>query len=185
MLDCHLILATMFGSVMKALHEVPEFHHMFFLFFGWLLAFFLGVLVTFFFGFHIWLMLKAMTTIEFCEKSLPKKEGGESKGYDSSLYDLGYYGNARSVLGNNPLLWFVPFPFAMPAGDGLNFVSDETRLTMDMDVGSGMRRKTHQRTQRTNRLSDPSYDPLAGGGGSYYTGYDVLGDRGYGGSRYG
>eukprot|EP00929_Paragymnodinium_shiwhaense_P012829 TRINITY_DN120720_c0_g1_i1.p1 TRINITY_DN120720_c0_g1~~TRINITY_DN120720_c0_g1_i1.p1 ORF type:complete len:419 (+),score=53.61 TRINITY_DN120720_c0_g1_i1:201-1457(+) len=181
MLDCHLIIWTMAESVQWAFMQDPELHHMFFLFFGWILAFFLGVLVTLFFGFHIWLMMKAMTTIEFCEKSLPKADGCESKGYDSSLYDLGYMGNARSVLGNNLLLWPLPFAFAMPGGDGLDFVSDETKLTMDIDAAAGMRRKTHQKTQRTRLHADiGGYDHFVAANASYYTGYDLLSDRGYG-----
>merc|ERR1712032_613624 len=102
--------------------------YMFLVFFTETLAFFLAVLVTAFFGFHMWLISRAMTTIEFCEKSVPKK-GGERRGYENSVYDTGFVGNFRLVLGDNVLLWF--FPCARPAGDGLNFMSDETRLTKD------------------------------------------------------
>merc|ERR1719161_1666194 len=68
----------------------------------------------------------------FGEKSLPKKET-DKKNYDTSVYDLGFCANFRSVLGPNMLLWLCPC--SMPAGDGLNFVSDETRLTKDMESG--------------------------------------------------
>mmetsp|Transcript_56416 Transcript_56416/g.160167 ORF Transcript_56416/g.160167 Transcript_56416/m.160167 type:complete len:358 (-) Transcript_56416:133-1206(-) len=156
-LDCHLIVWTMPESVMRCVDRPDTpFIVMFLTFFGETLAFFLAVLVTLFFGFHIWLSLKAMTTIEFCEKSLPRKEG-ETRSYDVSVYDVGFCGNIRAVLGNNALLWFLPL--SRPPGDGLNFVSDETRLTKDMESGKGIRRRTHQKTQRAQR-------PGAG----YYTG---------------
>ena len=46
---------------------------------------------TAFFGFHIWLMSKAMSTIEFCEKSIKKS------GYNHSAYDRGLCGNFTEV----------------------------------------------------------------------------------------
>lgn len=148
-LDLHLIVWSMAESVMRCVdHPETPLATMFFTFFGETLAFFLAVLVTLFFGFHIGLMLKAMTTIEFCEKSLPKQKEGESRS-DTSVYDLGLCGNVRAVLGNNVFLWFVPC--SRPSGDGLNFVSEETRLTKDMESGKGIRRRTHQKTQRMPR----------------------------------
>mmetsp|Transcript_114060 Transcript_114060/g.223721 ORF Transcript_114060/g.223721 Transcript_114060/m.223721 type:complete len:353 (-) Transcript_114060:229-1287(-) len=149
-LDTHLIVWTMAESVRRCVEEPSTpFATMFLTFFTETLAFFLMVLVTMFFGFHIWLMSKAMTTIEFCEKSMPKNESDGSRSYDTSVYDLGLCGNVRAVLGSNILLWF--FPCSRPTGDGLNFMSDETRLTKDLESGKGIRRRTHQRTQRTLR----------------------------------
>lgn len=80
---------------------------------GEVLATFLTVLTVGFLCFHIWLMLKAMTTVEFCEKSLKKAS------YNSSIYSLGFYGNTCAVLGNQPLLWLVPF--SLPVGDGMTW----------------------------------------------------------------
>jgi len=102
-MDCNLIICTMSESVLRCIYHEEEtpLLTMFATFFAATLALFLTVLVTMFFGFHIWLMLKAMTTIEFCEKSLPKKDG-EGRCYDSSVYDLGIYGNLKAVLGANP-----------------------------------------------------------------------------------
>mmetsp|Transcript_70783 Transcript_70783/g.124897 ORF Transcript_70783/g.124897 Transcript_70783/m.124897 type:complete len:364 (+) Transcript_70783:107-1198(+) len=142
--DCHFITWTMAESVQRCVYNVDTpFLTLFLTFFGETLALFLTVLVTMFFGLHIWLMTKAMTTIEFCEKSTPK-DGG-SKTYDS-VYDLGFCGNVRAVLGNNVFFWFLPL--SLPEGDGMTFVCDETRLTKDMENGKGIRRKTHQKTQR-------------------------------------
>lgn len=98
---------------------------MFLLLFGETLAAFLGFLVTVFFVFHIWLILKAMTTIEFCEKSMKRA------GYDTSAYDRGICGNIRAVLGDNPFFWFVPFCSA-PSGDGLSYFAEDTKLITDI-----------------------------------------------------
>jgi len=147
-LDCFFIVFTMAESVKRCFDE-PSTHFaiMFFTLFGETLAFFLAVLATMFFGFHIWLMLKAMTTIEFCEKSSPKKEGEGKSGQEQSMYDLGVIGNVRVILGENILLWF--FPCSRLKGDGMNFVSEETRLTSDMESSKGIRRRGHQKTPRT------------------------------------
>merc|ERR1719163_2735003 len=65
-LDCHFIVWTMFESVRKVIDTDADFLSMFLVFLGEIMAFFLGVLITMFFSFHIWLMLMAKTTIEFC-----------------------------------------------------------------------------------------------------------------------
>jgi len=115
-IDCHIITWTMLESVKESVNSETPFMTSFLLLFGETLAAFIGTLVTMFFGFHIWLMTKAMTTIEFCEKSLKRT------GYDSSVYDQGLYGNIQRVLGDNPLLWLVPA--CTPTGRGLDFVQE-------------------------------------------------------------
>merc|ERR1719210_1700023 len=110
----------MMESVRAAMDPTTPFLQMFLLLFGETLASFLGVLVTAFFGFHIYLMLRAMTTIEFCEKSMKRT------GYDSTVYDRGFLGNIKAVLGDEPWFWFLPL--SPPPGAGLNFVTEETSL---------------------------------------------------------
>jgi hypothetical protein len=141
-LDCHMIAWTMFESVQASVEVDTPFLTMFLLLFGETLSSFLGILVTAFFCFHIWLMFKAMTTIEFCEKSLKKV------GYKDSPYDHGMFGNITTVLGPNPLLWF--FPVSNPQGDGLTFVTEHTRLNVDMEAGRAFRKKGHKTTQRAS-----------------------------------
>merc|ERR1719203_809436 len=136
----------MLDSVKKALVPVTPFMKMFLLLFGETLAGFLGTVVTAFFGFHVYLMLKAMTTIEFCEKSM--KRGG----YDTNVYDRGTVGNIKAVLGENMLLWLLPL--SPPPGRGLSFVTEDMRLTRDMEVGRSVRRRAH-------RQSDPVTAPSA------------------------
>merc|ERR1719191_358219 len=110
---CNLVAFTMFESVQRSVDANAPFLSMFALLFGETLSSFLAILVTCFFGFHIWLMMKAMTTIEFCEKSM------KQSGYDGSAYDQGAWQNFVAVLGTNPLLWFLPL--GPPDGDGLTF----------------------------------------------------------------
>jgi len=135
-IDCHLIGWTMLDSVQKSVDSDTPFVKMFLLLFGETLAAFLGVLLTAFFSFHIYLMLKSMTTIEFCEKQLKRNLQNDS------AYNRGFCGNIRSVLGDNMLLW--PFPVSPPSGDGLQFTYEDQRLTKDLDVARGKRRAAHQ-----------------------------------------
>jgi len=147
-LDTHLVTWSMLESVKRCI-DTPDsvsFNTMFMTFFSEMLSFFLMVLVTLFFLFHVMLSCKAMTTIEYCEKY------EKSVRFETSVYDLGLFGNLRAILGNNLLLW--AFPCSRPPGDGLNFISDETRLTKDLECAKGVRRKTHQRTQRVARPLD-------------------------------
>jgi palmitoyltransferase ZDHHC2/15/20 len=119
MLDCHLITWTMVESVEKTLDYPTSFFTMFIIIFGETVAAFLAILVTLFFCFHVWLMLSAMTTIEFCEKTLPKDPKKQS---DTSLFNRGPYANVCAVLGDNPICWLLPLNG--PSGDGLSFAFD-------------------------------------------------------------
>mmetsp|Transcript_10249 Transcript_10249/g.26541 ORF Transcript_10249/g.26541 Transcript_10249/m.26541 type:complete len:361 (-) Transcript_10249:120-1202(-) len=138
-LDCHFITWTMLESVRASVDSETPFLVMFFLLFGETLAAFIGILVTVFFGFHIWLMLRGMTTIEFCEKSM--KLGKDWTG--ASAYDRGIYGNITSVLGDNPLLWLLPL--SPPSGRGLHYTDEDTRLNRDLEGGRGIRARRSQK----------------------------------------
>jgi len=156
--DLWLIAYTMTEAVNRAWDINTPFATMFCTLFGETLSVFLACLITPFFLFHCWLMLKAMTTIEFCEKKMPKggKKEAECCGDVSesdSLYDMGMLSNVQACLG--PEWWYWWCPIATTAGDGLNYVSVETRLTKDMEAGKGIRRKTHQKTQRTPSRAQP------------------------------
>merc|ERR1719399_229390 len=118
----------MYGSLNAAITPQTPFLKMFSLLFGETLACVLGFMVTVFLGFHIWLMQKAMTTIEFCEKSMKKSTviRRDREGYNFSAYDRGWCGNIEAVLGPNKLLWF--WPVSPPHGDGLSFDSEQSVL---------------------------------------------------------
>jgi len=108
---------------------------MFLLLFGQTLAIFLGLLVTVFFLFHVWLMLKAMTTIELCEKWMKKLN------YDGSAYDRGSYANVKAVLGDNVWLWLLPL--SPPSGDGLTYTSEDSFLLLHSDTEAGLSRQEY------------------------------------------
>mmetsp|Transcript_99362 Transcript_99362/g.155365 ORF Transcript_99362/g.155365 Transcript_99362/m.155365 type:complete len:339 (+) Transcript_99362:104-1120(+) len=113
LLDLSLVSITMFDTVWWSTRVDVSIVTMISLLFGETLAMFLLVLIIAFLSFHVWLMTKAMTTVEFCEKSLKKAS------YNSSIYSRGFYGNVCAVLGPQPLLWFLPLSF--PEGDGLTW----------------------------------------------------------------
>jgi len=144
-----MIVLTMVESVRRAVDEDVPFSEMFFLFFGQTLAFFLGILVTAFLCFHIHLAARAMSTIEYCEKQLPGKKGQ----YEASIYDLGLLNNFKAILGPNVWLWF--FPVSPPLGDGVDYVIESKLTGRRLEAGKGIRRKSHTRTQRTQRSARP------------------------------
>jgi len=131
----NMIIWTMLDSVQKSLDTKVPFITMFMLIFGETLAAFLSLIVTVFFLFHCWLMLRAMTTIEFCEKSMKRH------GYDTSVYNRGCYGNMCAVLGDAPILWLLPC--SPPSGDGINFITEQTpmRRMKDIETSRGIRKK--------------------------------------------
>merc|ERR1719399_1185328 len=85
-------------------------------------------------------MIKALTTIEFCEKSM------KNTGFDSSAYNRGFCGNVRAVLGDNPLFWLLPV--SPPSGNGLSFsnVNEETPM---MEAGRGIRQRSSGKLKKS------------------------------------
>lgn len=120
-LDTHFITFTMAESLYRSLNEETEFHVRFKLVFGTTLAVMMGFLVTCFLGFHIWMALRSMTTIEFCEKQWGYRDGTKAPHlkFRSSLYDMGVIRNLKGVLGPRIWLWWAPFD--PPVGDGLSY----------------------------------------------------------------
>jgi hypothetical protein len=140
---------TMLETVEDVVQAGDSFVAMFFVLFGETLAAFLGLLVTVFWCFHIWLMLKGMTTIEFCEK--------QSKGKESSTYDLGAYTNIQAVLGDYALLWLLPL--SPPSGRGVKFERKKNSLksmgTRDLEAGRGTRNRG--KTSGANYGATPTF----------------------------
>lgn len=156
--DCNIIVWTMMASVKDALDPDTPFMKMFLLLFGETLAGFLGVVVTAFFGFHIYLTLRSMTTIEFCEKSMKRS------GYDANIYDRGPVGNIKAVLGENVFLWFLPC--SPPPGRGTSFITEDMRLNRDMEVGRSVRRRAHQKAEPAEPKRRAARPQTSGGTGS-------------------
>lgn len=86
--------------------------------------------------FHTWLAIKAMSTIEFCEKQVRKT--GESH----SIYHQGFVRNMKAILGPYPILWLMPI--CRPKGDGLTFVEETSRLAVDLEAAT--RRRSQRRS---------------------------------------
>jgi hypothetical protein len=159
--DCHLIVWTMADTVIKkATERDAPFFDVFLILFGETLAFFFAALTTLFIGFHMYLMANSMTTIEFCERVLPKSSDPTTgKVYDGNLFSEGCLTNITNVLGRNPLLWFVP---TAPEGDGCTFSSGNAAVVPPM---GGM---PPQKSPRQDFTIPPYSDPQMGG--SYYAG---------------
>lgn len=118
LLDCIFVITTISESLYRSLVDETEFTHRFLLVFCMTLASMMGLLLTLFFMFHFWLMLRATTTIEFCEKTY-RHSGCSHRGSTKSIYDRSTMMNIKAVLGANVLTWFLPI--APPSGDGLSF----------------------------------------------------------------
>eukprot|EP00747_Dinoflagellata_sp_TGD_P163957 gnl/TRDRNA2_/TRDRNA2_183232_c0_seq1.p1 gnl/TRDRNA2_/TRDRNA2_183232_c0~~gnl/TRDRNA2_/TRDRNA2_183232_c0_seq1.p1 ORF type:complete len:386 (-),score=46.36 gnl/TRDRNA2_/TRDRNA2_183232_c0_seq1:88-1245(-) len=117
-LNCLFIIVTMSETLYLSIMEETSFYTRFAIVFGLTLSSMMGLLMACFLFFHIWMMMRATTTIEFCEKRL-SHPGGHDRGTSKSIYDQGVYKNIQAVLGENPLIWMIPG--AMPPGDGLSF----------------------------------------------------------------
>jgi len=154
-LDCHVITWTMLDTVRGAILPETPFWRMFFLLFGETLAAFLGALATAFLVFHIWLMLRAMTTIEFCEKAMKRWD------YDPSIFSRGFMGNVRAVLGDEPLLWLLPL--SSPSGSGMDFGKTETS---PLAAAAGLRRRAAMAASSGGTGSAPETDDFSHDGSS-------------------
>lgn len=136
--DCAFIVFTMAESVARTMHEEPpttlpfsSATNRFLLVFGITLAAIMGWQLCMFFSLHVYLMLKASTTIEFCEKRYRRFGPGPA-----FSYDIGPWSNMEAVLGPNPLLWLLPL--SPPSGDGLSFrVVGGQQSQTGKDAGKG------------------------------------------------
>jgi hypothetical protein len=116
-LNCLFICFTLAESVQRSVVEETPSTDRFLLVLGLVLSIIMGVLMSCFLSFHTWLMLKGMTTIEFCEKNLSATADRNK----SPSYDKGFCVNIKAVLGPHWYLWFLPI--SPPEGTGLQFSS--------------------------------------------------------------
>ena len=107
------------------------------------------------YGFHIWLALKGLTTIEFCEK---RSFGAKYR----SRYYISPMKNLKAVLGENPLSWFCCWGY--PKGDGMHFENGNSRTQVDLSVNKPTNTARHKDKladwNRKNR--DPEVDRGSG-----------------------
>lgn len=119
---------TVLASVQASVNmDMPHFNR-FLLVLCLMLSFIMGSLMVVFLAFHTWLMLRGMTTIEYCEKHSIESSGQTYKG---SPYDRSFLSNIKEVLGQNPIFWLLPFDRAI--GDGINYkVRDAFEVNSDL-----------------------------------------------------
>ena len=100
------IIGTSYPILQKTINSPGSFDYKiaYFIVTSYILAAAIGILITLFFLFHMYLMVSAYTTIEFCEK----KNEEDVPFHLKQPYNRGFCENMRNVLGENPLLWFVP-----------------------------------------------------------------------------
>lgn len=112
--DLWLIIITMYPTTHKILdNQKNSFMWQFVALYCLTMAAFIGLIVTAFFLFHVYLLLNNMTTIEYCEKRGGSADGGSNFSRGS------YCRNISAALGWNPLFWLLPFT---PAdGNGLHY----------------------------------------------------------------
>jgi len=135
------VFVTLGGSISLSLREECTQLFRFALAFARILAFFVMLLLGLFLPWHLWLMARATTTIEFCEKRFR----GPSQGSAVS-YDLGVFVNVRAVMGDCALLWLLPL--AAPSGSGVYF---ECAGPLAVDARTS--------SERSSRQADSAADP--------------------------
>ncbi|VWU50218.1 palmitoyltransferase [Hepatocystis sp. ex Piliocolobus tephrosceles] len=106
---------TMYPTVRDAInHYETPFNELFLLLFGEMLNTLLAIIITCFLFFHIWLIARGMTTIEFCEK----RTNYHNQTY-TKYYNKGLWGNFKDTFGESAFFWFLPIDNRK--GDGINF----------------------------------------------------------------
>jgi len=146
-----VVLGPYFVQSCKSLNDALDV----FVIFGWILGLMLACVLNPFFFFHVWLLKKSYTTIEFCEKRNAAEQKRTATGkkvreiYSRSAFNLGFFRNAQHLLGPNPLFWFLPTRYGMPAGPtaGCVFEVDESH-----ELFKGL--KSSGSTKRTSSNSD-------------------------------
>jgi len=142
----HFISFLTYTSITCILFSICSLHTLFssilprssasFLFESFGLALLLASIMTPFCGFHMWLLKNNLTTVEYRESKCSTGEDGQSK------YDVGIIRNLQQVLGDNPLLWFVPV--GRPASAGLNFPSTDVCTSEELSNFNGNEQAENQ-----------------------------------------
>jgi len=141
----------------------------------YIICLFFFITLAMFFGFHVWLVLHAMTTIEYKEKALVKHLFRVTR----VKYDYGYYRNLVHVLGP-PYMWLLPI-----APPPLHFLSLQRQYLLNLtnakeNSGTGEEREPQTRVSgfesQTRLLAEQLASPKARqeamqDAGCYYTPY--------------
>lgn len=113
-----MIVTTSYPVLVEACEHPENFRFLvsYYVVTSYVLALVMATLITGFLSFHVYLIWCQYTTIEFCEKRRQDSDSFHSK----FPYNLGFCENFRSILGDNPLIWFVPICPNLEGG-GLRF----------------------------------------------------------------
>lgn len=123
-LTCLFVGVTMMESVIKVVGEPKAaFADLFALLLGSTLDFLLFVVLLLFGCFHLYLLTKGMTTIEFCEKRLKRSDVQPPP----DMWNLGVWRNFNEAFGYNPFLWLIPVDNRR--GDGKHFLPSQPGLS--------------------------------------------------------
>ncbi|KAL8451944.1 hypothetical protein Emed_001679 [Eimeria media] len=136
-LTCVFVGATMMESVIRIVGQPKAaFWELFAILLGSTLDFFLAVVLLLFGSFHLYLLTKGMTTIEFCEKRFRRTDVQPPP----DLWNLGFWRNFNEAFGYNPFLWFMPIDNRV--GDGKHFVPSQPGLNLPRaDLEPGLSRR--------------------------------------------
>jgi len=103
---CWLISYTAYPVISRALLHPEKFSYQvaYFVVTTYILTVVLGLLITTFLSFHVYLIACQWTTIEFCEK----RQKDATAFHTKMPYNNGLCQNFQTSLGTNPLLWLLP-----------------------------------------------------------------------------
>ena len=101
------IVITSYPVLKRTVYNPESFNYMssYMVMTSYILSCVLGVIITAFFFFHIYLISCQYTTIEFCEK----RNEEDNTFHTKMPYNRGLLANMRSVFGYSTMFWFVPF----------------------------------------------------------------------------
>jgi len=120
-ISAHYVAWRMVSSVQKAVdNPMTPLGKLFLLLLAEMLTIMLAVFTTGFLLFHLRLIIKGETTIEFCEKNFRLV-------HPLRLFSKGVMGNLRDAFGPNPLMWFMPIDNR--EGDGVHFTVENVPQT--------------------------------------------------------
>lgn len=136
-LACLFVGATMVESVIRVVGEPKAtFEELFALLLASTVDLLLFLVLLLFGCFHLYLLTKGMTTIEFCEKRLRRT----SVQPPPDIWNLGFWRNFNEAFGYNPFLWFLPIDNRR--GDGKHFPLSAPGMDLpreDLEPGAASR----------------------------------------------
>jgi len=113
-----VIVIASYPVINRTMTNPDSFNYLtsYFIMTSYILSCVLGLIITLFMCFHLYLICCMYTTIEFCEK----RSEDDNSFHMRMPYNRGFCQNFRTVFGYNPFFWLIPF-FPNYEGDGIMF----------------------------------------------------------------